>query len=182
MPAAIDRPEVKVESQTVQPEEQKSAEPQKEPVPFICELCYVKCESAPVFDSHLKGKKHIYNFQRFQEQQAQAALGQVALQALYPALEAALYPALLQALAYNGPNPVATQEAVANQVEPVNETESKTEDEVKSKSKTEDQVEPESKTEDQVEPESKTEYQAEPEIKTGQVDPNAVECFLLVGK
>ncbi|KAI3693887.1 hypothetical protein L1987_76842 [Smallanthus sonchifolius] len=110
----IDRPEVKVESQTVQSEEQgnglkrkirdeerKSAEPQKEPVPFVCELCYVKCESAPVFDSHLKGKKHIYNFQRFQEQQAQAALGEVALQALYPALEAALYPALLRALAYN---------------------------------------------------------------------------------
>ncbi|KAI3495059.1 hypothetical protein L1887_37190 [Cichorium endivia] len=74
------------------------AKKQKEIVPFICELCHVKCESAPTFDSHLKGKKHVFNLQRFQEQQA--TLGQAALQALYPALEA-LYPALLQAVSQN---------------------------------------------------------------------------------
>lgn len=71
---------------------------QKEIVPFICELCDVKCESGPTFDSHLKGKKHVFNLQRFQEQQA--TLGQAALQALYPALEA-LYPALLQTVTQN---------------------------------------------------------------------------------
>lgn len=67
---------------------------QKEIVPFICELCSVKCESTIVFDSHLKGKKHLFNLQRFQEQQA--TLGQAALQALYPALQAALLQALSQ--------------------------------------------------------------------------------------
>ncbi|KAM0015794.1 putative transcription factor C2H2 family [Helianthus debilis subsp. tardiflorus] len=114
MPAPMERPEVRVESQMMHAEEQgnslkrkmrederKSTEPEKEPVPFICELCDVKCESAPVFDSHLKGRKHIFNFQRFQEQQSQAAMGQAALQALYPALEAALYPVLVQALSHN---------------------------------------------------------------------------------
>ncbi|KAL4562844.1 hypothetical protein LXL04_026875 [Taraxacum kok-saghyz] len=83
-------------------EQQQSVKKQnKEIVPFICELCNVKCESGPTFDSHLKGKKHGFNLQRFQEQQA--SLGQAALQALYPALEA-LYPALLQALAQNTAN------------------------------------------------------------------------------
>ncbi|XP_057492484.1 uncharacterized protein LOC130778083 [Actinidia eriantha] len=72
----------------------------KQVIPFVCELCNVKCESQVVFDSHLAGKKHISNHKRFQEQQAM--LEQAALQALYPAL-LALYPAL-QALYPPDPN------------------------------------------------------------------------------
>ncbi|KAL8192439.1 hypothetical protein R6Q57_027624 [Mikania cordata] len=226
----IERVEVKLENQTVQFEgnglkrkmrdERKSAEPEKKPkeiIPFICELCDVKCESAPAFDNHLKGRRHMFNVERFQEQQAQATLGQVALQALYPALEAALYPALLQALAHNastsygyggldqhallqllqpflpqtgpaffphgfpprasGP-PVLrqglTHGAVDNQADPVNDSESKTEDYVKPETKTVDLMEPENMNEDQVETEAKTVDQVEPETKTkteDQVEP-----------
>ncbi|KAK3005821.1 hypothetical protein RJ639_016968 [Escallonia herrerae] len=72
----------------------RSVEPPKpkEIVPLICELCNVKCESPIVFDSHLKGKKHLSNLKKFEANQAM--LGQAALQALYPALQALLYPAL----------------------------------------------------------------------------------------
>ncbi|KAK2977825.1 hypothetical protein RJ640_017489 [Escallonia rubra] len=72
----------------------RSVEPSKpkEIVPLICELCNVKCESPIVFDSHLKGKKHLSNLKKFEANQAM--LGQAALQALYPALQALLYPAL----------------------------------------------------------------------------------------
>lgn len=67
----------------------RSVEPPKpkEIIPLICELCNAKCESPIVFDSHLKGKKHLANLKRFQGQQ------EAALQALYPAIQA-LYPTL----------------------------------------------------------------------------------------
>lgn len=71
-----------------------SVEPSKSKpsaVPFVCELCHVTCESQVVFDSHLKGKKHMANLQHLQDQQT--LLGQAALEALYPALQAIL-PAL----------------------------------------------------------------------------------------
>ncbi|KAI8026535.1 hypothetical protein LOK49_LG02G00022 [Camellia lanceoleosa] len=61
----------------------------KQVVPLVCELCNVKCDSQVVFESHLTGKKHVANTKRFQGHQAM--LGQAALQALYPALQA-LYP------------------------------------------------------------------------------------------
>nr|GEX87032.1 methyl-CpG-binding domain protein 2-like [Tanacetum cinerariifolium] len=209
-------PDIKAESQTVQTEEQANGlkrkmidgeknsadEPNKKPkevVPFICELCDVKCESAPVFDSHLKGRKHVYNFQRFQEQQA--ALGQVALQALYPALEAALYPLLLQALSQNamassshghggldqqvlqllqpylpqsGPNAFPPGPGFGPQGPNPDVTQEKPDNEPESKTE-EAQVEPESKTEEDImEPESKTdEDKVEPASKTqeDQVEP-----------
>lgn len=206
-------PDIKVESQTTEEQEnglkrkmidgeKKSAdEPNKKPkeaVPFICELCDVKCESAPVFDSHLKGRKHVFNFQRFQEQQA--ALGQVALQALYPALEAALYPVLLQALSQNamasssygyggldqqvlqllqpylpqpGPTAFLPGPGFGPQGPNPGVTQEKPENEPESKNE-EAQVESESKTEeDKVEPESKTdEDKVEPASKTeDQVEP-----------
>ncbi|XP_031091654.1 uncharacterized protein LOC115996532 [Ipomoea triloba] len=72
----------------------KPAEPPKpKQIPLICELCNVTCESQVVFQSHLQGKKHLSNRKRFEE--SQAVLGQVATQALYPALQPA-YPALPQ--------------------------------------------------------------------------------------
>ncbi|XP_071726633.1 uncharacterized protein [Rutidosis leptorrhynchoides] len=205
-------PEVKVkdESQTVDSEEllansmkrkmmeeeRNSAEPNKrlkEAVPFICELCDVKCESAPVFDCHLKGRKHLFNLQRFQEQEAR--LGQVALQALYPALEAALYPVLIQALAqtastsypYGGLDQQVLQllQPYLPQTGPpmyppgpgyrrhgpnpgvtLQEVESQVEPVSGPESKTGDQEGPENKTEDQVNPENGTKDQVNPENGT----------------
>ncbi|KAK3195095.1 hypothetical protein Dsin_026405 [Dipteronia sinensis] len=54
----------------------------KEVIPFICELCNVKCESQVVFNSHLVGKKHIANVKRFHGHRA--LYGEAGLQALYP--------------------------------------------------------------------------------------------------
>ncbi|KAI9181265.1 hypothetical protein LWI28_013097 [Acer negundo] len=54
----------------------------KEVIPFICELCNVKCESQVVFNSHLVGKKHIANIKRFHGHRA--LYGEAGLQALYP--------------------------------------------------------------------------------------------------
>ncbi|CAH9097993.1 unnamed protein product [Cuscuta epithymum] len=54
-------------------------------IPLICELCNVTCETQLVFQTHLKGKKHIANRKRFEE--SEAAFGQAAAQALYPALQ-----------------------------------------------------------------------------------------------
>lgn len=68
----------------------------KQIIPLICELCNVTCESQVVFQSHLKGKKHLSNRKRFEE--SQAVLGQAATQVLYPALQP-LYPALPQPIA-----------------------------------------------------------------------------------
>ncbi|KAI4356728.1 hypothetical protein L6164_000723 [Bauhinia variegata] len=42
----------------------------KQPIPFICELCNVKCESQVVFDSHLTGKKHLSSLKRVHGPQA----------------------------------------------------------------------------------------------------------------
>ncbi|KAL5571606.1 hypothetical protein UlMin_021203 [Ulmus minor] len=53
----------------------------KQVIPFICELCNVKCESQVVFDTHLIGKKHIANVKRFQGHRA--LYGDAGLQALY---------------------------------------------------------------------------------------------------
>ncbi|KAH7576282.1 hypothetical protein JRO89_XS01G0026700 [Xanthoceras sorbifolium] len=54
----------------------------KEVIPFICELCNVKCESQVVFNSHLAGKKHLANVKRFHGHRA--LYGEAGLQALYP--------------------------------------------------------------------------------------------------
>ncbi|XP_031269715.1 uncharacterized protein LOC116128162 [Pistacia vera] len=54
----------------------------KEVIPFICELCNVRCESQVVFDSHLAGKKHLMNVKRFHGHRA--LYGEAGLQALYP--------------------------------------------------------------------------------------------------
>lgn len=54
----------------------------KEVIPFICDLCNVKCESQVVFDSHLAGKKHLANVKRFHGHRA--LYGEAGLQALYP--------------------------------------------------------------------------------------------------
>ncbi|XP_022770238.1 uncharacterized protein LOC111313764 isoform X2 [Durio zibethinus] len=51
-------------------------------IPFMCELCNVKCESQVVFNSHLAGKKHVANLKRFHGHQA--LYGEAGLQALYP--------------------------------------------------------------------------------------------------
>ncbi|XP_039048402.1 uncharacterized protein LOC120189138 [Hibiscus syriacus] len=51
-------------------------------IPFMCELCNVKCESQVVFNSHLAGKKHIANTKRFHGHRA--LYGEAGLQALYP--------------------------------------------------------------------------------------------------
>ncbi|KAK6260855.1 hypothetical protein SCA6_015329 [Theobroma cacao] len=51
-------------------------------IPFMCELCNVKCESHVVFNSHLAGKKHIANLKRFHGHRA--LYGEAGLQALYP--------------------------------------------------------------------------------------------------
>ncbi|XVF33545.1 hypothetical protein REPUB_Repub17cG0177700 [Reevesia pubescens] len=51
-------------------------------IPFICELCNVKCESQVVFNSHLAGKKHNANMKRFHGHRA--LYGEEGLQALYP--------------------------------------------------------------------------------------------------
>ncbi|XWS45885.1 hypothetical protein CRYUN_Cryun14cG0017500 [Craigia yunnanensis] len=51
-------------------------------IPFICELCNVKCESQVVFNSHLAGKKHVANLKRFHGDRA--LYGEAGLQALYP--------------------------------------------------------------------------------------------------
>ncbi|KAI3741204.1 hypothetical protein L1987_58874 [Smallanthus sonchifolius] len=215
----IERAEVKLESHSAQFEEQDrnglkrkmrdeertSAEPEKKPkeiVPFICELCDVKCESAPAFDNHLKGRRHIFNFQRFQEQQAQAALGQAALQALFPALEAALLPALLQALAHNASTSYPygagglDQQALLQMLQPflpqtgppffphglapapapaLVQGPLGLETHGMTQEAVENQVnEPESKTEDEVKPENKTEDEVEPESKNeDQVDPES---------
>ncbi|XP_050107680.1 uncharacterized protein LOC126586774 isoform X1 [Malus sylvestris] len=56
--------------------------PKPKQVPFICELCNVKCESQVVFDSHVSGKKHLATLKRFQGHRA--LYGDVGLQALYP--------------------------------------------------------------------------------------------------
>lgn len=63
--------------------------PKPKRIPLFCELCNVKCDSQVVFESHLTGKKHLSNLKRFQGHQA--TVGQAALQALYPALQA-LFP------------------------------------------------------------------------------------------
>ncbi|GLT39576.1 hypothetical protein SLA2020_137590 [Shorea laevis] len=55
---------------------------QKEVIPFICELCNVKCESQVVFNSHLTGKKHVANLKKFQAHRA--LYGEEGHQALYP--------------------------------------------------------------------------------------------------
>lgn len=62
----------------------KPAEPPKpkEVIPYICELCNVKCESQVVFNSHVTGKKHTANVKRFQGHRA--TYGDAALQSLYP--------------------------------------------------------------------------------------------------
>ncbi|XVE74054.1 hypothetical protein DITRI_Ditri11bG0168000 [Diplodiscus trichospermus] len=62
----------------------RSVEPPKPKggVPFMCELCNVKCESQVVFNSHLAGKKHIANLKRFHGHRA--LYGEAGLQALYP--------------------------------------------------------------------------------------------------
>ncbi|XP_024992344.1 uncharacterized protein LOC112526316 isoform X3 [Cynara cardunculus var. scolymus] len=205
--AAPEKPEnsglTKVESQVVESQEQgsglkrkmrdgerKSAEPSKKPkeiIPFICELCDVKCESAPTFDSHLKGKKHAFNLQRFQEQQA--SLGQAALQALYPALEA-LYPALLQALSQTNANastsaanggldqqvlqwlqaylpqtgPAVLPQGPESARPPTFEAQGPNQEAPIEEGA--NQVEPTVKTEDQVEPMTKTEEKVEPMTKT----------------
>lgn len=52
----------------------------KQVIPFICDLCNVKCESQVVLDSHLAGRKHLSNFKRFHGYQA--VLGAAVLQAL----------------------------------------------------------------------------------------------------
>ncbi|CAB4269631.1 unnamed protein product [Prunus armeniaca] len=54
----------------------------KQVIPFICELCNIKCESQVVFDSHLSGKKHLATLKRFHGHRA--LYGEVGLQALYP--------------------------------------------------------------------------------------------------
>lgn len=54
----------------------------KQVIPFICELCNVKCESQVVFDSHLSGKKHLATLKRFEGHRA--LYGEQGLQALYP--------------------------------------------------------------------------------------------------
>ncbi|OMP00682.1 Zinc finger, U1-type [Corchorus olitorius] len=51
-------------------------------IPFMCELCNVKCESQVVFNSHLAGKKHIANMKRFHGHRA--VYGEAGLRALYP--------------------------------------------------------------------------------------------------
>ncbi|KAM5554785.1 hypothetical protein ABKV19_022948 [Rosa sericea] len=56
--------------------------PKPKVIPFICELCNVKCESQVVFDSHLSGKKHLATLKRFQGHRA--LYGEQGLQALYP--------------------------------------------------------------------------------------------------
>ncbi|KAH7864752.1 hypothetical protein Vadar_033417 [Vaccinium darrowii] len=71
-------------------------------VPLVCELCNVKCDSQVVFQTHLAGKKHLSNVNRFQGEQAM--LEQAALQALYPALQAILEQAAIQALRTPNPN------------------------------------------------------------------------------
>ena len=45
--------------------------PKPKQVPFICELCNVKCESQVVYDSHLAGKKHLSSLKRVHGLQAQ---------------------------------------------------------------------------------------------------------------
>ncbi|XP_039046152.1 uncharacterized protein LOC120186230 [Hibiscus syriacus] len=62
----------------------RSFEPPKPKIviPFMCELCNVKCESQVVFNSHLAGKKHIANMKRFHGHRA--LYGEAGLQALYP--------------------------------------------------------------------------------------------------
>lgn len=61
-----------------------SLKPQKPKsvVPFICDLCNVRCDTKEVFDRHLSGKKHISKLKRFETHQAM--YGPVGLQALYP--------------------------------------------------------------------------------------------------
>ncbi|XWS77253.1 hypothetical protein CRYUN_Cryun01aG0245400 [Craigia yunnanensis] len=51
-------------------------------IPFMCDLCNIKCESQVVFNSHLAGKKHIANLKRFHGHRA--LYGEAGLQALYP--------------------------------------------------------------------------------------------------
>lgn len=77
----------------------------KEVIPLICEMCNAKCETPMVFDSHLKGKKHLANAKRFQEQQ------EAALQVLYPALQALIptLQALGQLNVNNSSTPFAPQ-------------------------------------------------------------------------
>lgn len=57
-------------------------------IPLICELCNVTCETQLVFQTHLKGKKHLSNRKRFEE--SEAVFGHAATQALYPALQPVL--------------------------------------------------------------------------------------------
>ncbi|KAK8345757.1 hypothetical protein V6Z12_A07G169600 [Gossypium hirsutum] len=51
-------------------------------IPFMCELCNVKCETQVVFNCHLAGKKHIANMKRFHGHRA--LYGEAGVQALYP--------------------------------------------------------------------------------------------------
>ncbi|GMI73566.1 hypothetical protein HRI_001025900 [Hibiscus trionum] len=62
----------------------RSFEPPKPKIaiPFMCELCNVKCETQVVFNCHLAGKKHIANMKRFQGHRA--LYGEAGVQALYP--------------------------------------------------------------------------------------------------
>lgn len=77
----------------------------KEVIPLICEMCNAKCDTPMVFDSHLKGKKHLVNAKRFQEQQ------EAKLQVLYPALQALIptLQALGQLNANNASSPFTPQ-------------------------------------------------------------------------
>ncbi|XVE76920.1 hypothetical protein DITRI_Ditri13aG0019200 [Diplodiscus trichospermus] len=51
-------------------------------IPYMCDLCNVKCESQVAFNSHLAGKNHVANLKTFQGHQP--SYGEVGLQALYP--------------------------------------------------------------------------------------------------
>ncbi|KAL3499604.1 hypothetical protein ACH5RR_038697 [Cinchona calisaya] len=51
-------------------------------IPFVCDLCNVRCDTKEVFDHHLSGKKHISKLKRFEAHQAM--YGPLGLQALYP--------------------------------------------------------------------------------------------------
>ncbi|XP_048422762.1 uncharacterized protein LOC108868476 [Pyrus x bretschneideri] len=56
--------------------------PKPKQVPFICELCNVKCESQVVYDSHVNGKKHLATLKRFHGHRA--LYGDAGLQAVNP--------------------------------------------------------------------------------------------------
>ncbi|KAF5732917.1 hypothetical protein HS088_TW17G00450 [Tripterygium wilfordii] len=89
----------------------RPAEPPKpkEVIPFICELCNIKCESKVVFDSHLAGKKHLSNLKRFHGHRA--LYGEAGLQALYPANFSGTQPSSIPQVqqGVNDPQVVLTQ-------------------------------------------------------------------------